>query len=92
MISYYQKKLRDKGELYLLCKVFPGSDITAFKNLELANISGRETEVLSVKIKAPADKGKANKDLLKFLKKEFGAEAKIISGSSDRLKLVKLKF
>ena len=92
MISNYKQQLKEKGELYLLCKVFPASSETAFKAVGQGNVSGQETEFLEIRIKAPANKGQANKAVLKFLEKNFKAEAKIVSGASSRFKLVKLKI
>ena len=48
-------------------------------------------ETLKIAVKAPPTDGKANQVLTKFLKKEFNAaEVNILSGKTDRIKLVKL--
>ncbi|MFA5644068.1 MAG: DUF167 domain-containing protein [Patescibacteria group bacterium] len=92
LISYL-KKLDQAGEVYLLCKIFPGSDSNKIKKTEEKEISGRFSEVIDINISAPADKNKANQELIKFLAKEFAVlktNVIIISGKSDRLKLIKI--
>ncbi len=93
MLSNQREVLSKEGQVYLLCKVFPGADSSKFKNLTKSNIEGRDVEILSIAISAPAEKNKANKELIKFLAKEFvvaRSNVSIISGSSDRLKLIKI--
>lgn len=46
-------------------------------------------KAVRIAIAAPPDAGKANKELLKFLKKEIG-ECELISGTTSRKKLVRL--
>ena len=46
--------------------------------------------VLKVAIKAVPEKGKANAELLKFLRKEAGRGFEIVSGFSSRKKRVKV--
>lgn len=41
-------------------------------------------------VKSPAEDGKANDEVLKIIKKEWGKEGKIISGATSRKKLIKL--
>ena len=43
-----------------------------------------------IALKAPADKGKANIELCKFLSKQFKRKAVIISGKTSKEKLVRL--
>jgi uncharacterized protein (TIGR00251 family) len=44
-----------------------------------------------IRVAAPPEGGKANAELLKFLKKSLGlSEATIISGQTDRTKLIRL--
>ncbi|MFH1134153.1 MAG: DUF167 domain-containing protein [Nanoarchaeota archaeon] len=43
-----------------------------------------------IAIKAPPEDGKANKELLKFLKKETGKQAEIVSGFTSHLKRIRL--
>ncbi len=44
-----------------------------------------------VRIKAPAEDNKANIELVKFLKKELGKKATIISGFKSREKIIKVE-
>ncbi|MCK5320428.1 YggU family protein [Candidatus Parcubacteria bacterium] len=86
MIEKFIKKLNKNSEIYLRLKINPGSA----KN-EIKDVMADET--IKINISAPAEKGKANKELIKFLSNQFGVnkdEIKIISGAGDRLKLVKI--
>jgi uncharacterized protein (TIGR00251 family) len=94
MLEKYKKELNKKGELYILCKVFPNSDNTKIKGLKKDNIDGRDQELFLVSISASPEKNKANKELVKLLSGEFNVYKEnivIISGSKDRLKLIKIK-
>ena len=63
----------------LLVKVIPNAE----KN-EIKDFKGG---ILYVKISAPPVKGKANRELLKFLKRKFEVkDIKIVSGEKSRLK------
>lgn len=93
MLTSQKEKLEKDGQIYLLCKIFPGAISNKLKSFVKNNIEGRDVEILSVAISAPAEKNKANKELIKFLSKEFATisdKVSIISGSSDRLKLIKI--
>lgn len=75
---------------YLRIKVIPRSQ----KN-EIADIFKDEEgeETIKIRIKAPPEKGKANAELIKFLSKTFNIKRdtiSIISGKTDRLKLIKI--
>ena len=94
MLDNYIKKIKQEGQVYLLCKVIPNSDITAIKSIDKNNIDGQETEIITIKIAAVADKNKANKALINFLAKEFSVlkdNVVIINGKTDRLKLIRIK-
>ncbi|MCD6168393.1 MAG: YggU family protein [Caldisericia bacterium] len=63
----------------LLVKVIPNA-----KKNEIKDFKGG---ILYVKISAPPVKGKANRELLKFLKRKFEVkDIKIVSGEKSRLK------
>lgn len=49
-----------------------------------------ENGVLHIAIAAPAEKNKANKELLKFLSRYFKKSAKLVKGVTSRIKLVEL--
>jgi len=89
MLSQSLKIFNRDGEIYLRVKVWPGAGFTAAKQV-LADSDG---EIIKIDIAAPAAKGKANLELIKFLAREFAIarnNVKIISGAGDRLKLVKI--
>jgi len=67
----------------LIIKVKPSS-----RKQEIIKISDNEYKVY---LKSPADKNKANTELLKLLKKYFGKEARIIKGMKSKNKIVELK-
>ncbi|MDP2624805.1 MAG: DUF167 domain-containing protein [Candidatus Peregrinibacteria bacterium] len=71
---------------YLRIKVIPKSP----KN-ELVDTMDDGT--LKIRISAPPEKGKANKELIKFLSNHFDVpkeDISILSGKSDPLKLIKI--
>ncbi len=73
---------------YLRIKVIPKSP----KN-EITEIMDDDT--IKIRIKAVPEKGKANAELIKFLSKELELEKSrisIISGKTEQLKLIKLKW
>ena len=55
---------------------------------EIEKISEEEYKVF---LKSPPEDNKANKELVKLLKKEFKRDIKIVSGSTSRKKLVEIK-
>jgi uncharacterized protein (TIGR00251 family) len=50
-----------------------------------------EKKVYVFSVKAPAEDGKANAEIIKLIKKESGKIGKIISGATSRKKLIKLE-
>jgi len=71
---------------YLRVKITPKSKIT-----EIFNVLDDNT--LKIRVKSPAEKWKANKDLISFLAKELGIESdkiNIISWSVDQLKIIRI--
>jgi len=86
MISKYKKQLKEKSEVYLRIKVHPGASKSEIKGV-------MADETVKISISAPPEKGKANAELINFLAKEFGVNksgVKILSGASDKVKLVKI--
>ena len=82
--SLLKSALAQKNPLYIRVKVIPKSP----KN-EIAEVMADET--YKIRVAAPAEGGKANAELLRFLKKSLGAaEVMIVSGKTERIKLVKL--
>ena len=83
-LEQLKSALSQKSPLYIRIKVVPKSP----KN-EIVEIMADET--YKIRVAAPATDGKANAELLRFLKKTLGAsEAMIVSGKTDRIKLVKI--
>ncbi len=86
MLSKYKQLLKEKGELYLRVKARPGAAENA-----IMEIMGGDT--IKIDIAAPPIKGKANKELVEFLAKNFAVSknnVKIISGAASRIKLIKI--
>lgn len=80
------KQLLETNKGYLRIKVLPCSS----KN-EITDIMDDET--VKIRIAAPPEKGKANKELIKFLSKELEVskdQITIISGKTDQVKLLKI--
>jgi len=72
--------------MYLQIKVIPKSPQTKF-------VEKMDDETLRIRIKAAPERGRANKELIRFLASELGCqkdEILIISGQTDARKLVKV--
>ena len=61
-------------------------------NKQQTKITGWDSaaKCLEVDVAAPPDKGKANAELLKFLKKFFGCRAELVRGAKSREKYLKI--
>ena len=80
------KELNKKNELYIRANVRPGLNRTEIKDTLADN-------TIKINIAAPAVKGKANQELIKFLAREFSvakSQVIIISGSKGKVKLIKV--
>jgi len=85
MLEDWQEKLEREGKVILQVKIKSG----ASKN----QITDIKNGVINISIKAAADKGKANKELLRFLSKQFRVDAgniKIIKGATTHQKSIKV--
>lgn len=85
-LEKYKEALAKNKEVYLRVKARPGAAKTCLKEI-------MADETLKIDLAAPAVKGKANQELIKFLAERFAANknnVKIISGAGERLKLVKI--
>jgi uncharacterized protein len=85
--SRIKDKLKNKGQAYLRVKAIPGAPRTEIKG-EMAD------GTIKIALNAPAEKGRANKELLYFLAREAGIAkngATIVAGASSRIKLIKIK-
>jgi len=86
MLEYHKNKLEEEKEIRLTIKVNPGSAKSQIKNI-------MTNGVIKIDIAAAPEKGKANKELIKFLSKEFGVnknDIEIKSGETEKLKVVKI--
>jgi uncharacterized protein (TIGR00251 family) len=85
-LEKFKKILAEKNEVYLQIKVHPQSGNNLIREV-------MADETIKIDIAAPAEKGRANKELIGFLAKEFDVSigsVKIISGAGDRVKLIKI--
>lgn len=88
-LENYKKNLAEKGEVYLRIKARPEASVSAVKQI----LKDQDGDIIKIDVAAPAVKGKANSELIKFLAREFAINknnVKIIGGAGDRLKLVKI--
>ncbi len=49
-----------------------------------------ESDPIIVKVRAPPEKGKANKAVVKLLSKHFNAKVRIVSGEKSREKVIEI--
>lgn len=76
-------------EEYIRVKLKPQSPKTELTQI----IEDENGKTLKINVKAAPEKNKANIELIKFLSKETGTETekiKIISGATQRTKLIKI--
>jgi uncharacterized protein len=64
--------------------------ITVKPGAPKTEILGIRNGTLHIVLHAPPVEGKANEELLKFLKKQTGKQYKLIAGATTRKKLVRL--
>ncbi len=86
MLRKYKEKLRINNEVYLRIKVYPNAGKTKIREI-------MEDETIKIDVAAVPEKGKANKELIAYLTKEFKINkenVKILSGVKDRIKLIKI--
>ncbi|MFC1600213.1 DUF167 domain-containing protein [Patescibacteria group bacterium] len=72
--------------MYLRVKVQP-------KSRESAVVDTMEDGTIKVRVKAAPEKGKANKEVIEVLAKEYGvrkSEVEIVGGAYDQIKLIKI--
>jgi uncharacterized protein (TIGR00251 family) len=88
MLKKYINELVDKKEVYLRVKVRPNAGETALKEILADN-------TIKIDIAAPPKKGKANQELISYLADQFRIHkenVKIISGSREKIKLIKIEI
>ena len=87
MIDDLKKILDSKREITLSFKINPGSSENKIKEI-------MDNGVVKVNITSAPEKGKANKEFIKFVAKYFSVDKNninIISGETSKLKLIKIK-
>lgn len=87
----YKQALADKREIYLSIKARPGAPKTGFKEI----MKTEEGEVIKLDVAAAPEKGRANREIIRFLSGAFDipkGNIKILSGAGDKLKLIKLSI
>lgn len=70
-------------------------NVKVIPNAQKNEIVAEDGDFLKVKINAPAEKGKANRELVKFLAKEFDVKKSsinIIKGEMGREKIVEISY
>jgi hypothetical protein len=80
-----------KGEAYLRIKVRPGAAKTAVRG----SLDTEDGQTIKIDVAAPAERGKANEELIRYLSRELSVgkdRINIISGAGEKLKLVKIKM
>ncbi|MBU0766791.1 DUF167 domain-containing protein [Patescibacteria group bacterium] len=84
MFDNLKSQLKDKGSVQFYVRAVPNAPQT--KVLEVM-----ADESVKIAVAAQPEKGKANVELLKFLKKEFGGNVEIVSGKVARMKLIRIR-
>jgi uncharacterized protein len=80
----FPKNFNGEFPFYRTVKISPGSTETKV-------IGEMDDGTLKISISAAPEKGKANELLKKFFKKTFGVKVSIISGETERKKLLKIE-
>ena len=81
-----KEQLAELGEITLEVRVHPGASQTRFKQRI-------DDTTIKLDIAAPPEKGKANKELIRFLSKELNVSkhhVEILAGETSRSKIVKV--
>lgn len=80
-----EKELLKNGSFYFRAKIISGAEKSEF-----FSVLEDEEKTVKIKIAAQPEKGKANKEIFRFLKKKFKVHIQIVSGHQTALKLIKL--
>ncbi len=84
LLEKLKSELKTKSPLYIKVKVQSKAPKTEI-------VDQMEDETYKVKVAAQPVKGKANKELLKYLKKNLSlSDIQIVSGGRDSVKLIRL--
>lgn len=83
-VDMLQSELARKSPLYIKVKVQSKAPRT-----EIVDVM--DDGVYKIKVAAQPVRGKANEELLKYLRKSLGAsDAQIVSGGRDKIKLIRI--
>ena len=88
MLNKFINILENKEEIYLRIKVRSGASASETKEI-------LEDDTIKIDIAAPAVKGKANQELIRFLAKNFcihKKDVRILSGAGSKIKLIKISI
>lgn len=86
MLEKFIENLANNKEIYFKVKVVPGAPKTEIRE-EMADAT------IKIALNAQPEKGEANQELINFIAKALGVrkyQVKIVSGLTDKLKLVKV--
>ena len=64
--------------------------IKTLPNASKTEIKAIEEDIIKLAVAAPPEKNRANRELLKFLKKEYNIRARIKSGATSREKILEI--
>ena len=87
MLQSFLAELHSRGSVTFAVRARPGAAKTRATEM-------MDDESIKIDIAAPAENGKANKELLKFLAQEFEVgidQVSIVSGATARAKLVRIR-
>lgn len=90
ILDQINSDISQRGEAYLRIKVRPG----AAKTVVRGSLDTEEGQTIKIDVAAPAERGKANEELIRFLARELSVgkdRINIISGAGEKLKLIKIK-
>lgn len=85
MLDALKQRLATEGKIDVIVRVRPHAAKTQFVDV-------LQDGSIKVAIAAPAEDGKGNAALEKFLEELFGARVEILSGRKGRLKLVRVQM
>lgn len=86
MIDVLKKELQARGVVQFYVRARPSASCTKLQEM-------MDDGSVKISIAAPAEQGRANVELCKFLAKEFGVDISrvtIVSGQTTRVKLVRV--
>ncbi len=86
MLQKFHQELNESGSVHFTVRAVPNAP-------ELKILEVMDDESIKIAVNAQSEKGKANKELIKFIANQFGVEkskVSILSGESARIKIVKV--